>query len=137
MVASFWRAGERKGGKDLLLKRTTMLSFKHRLTKGKDFEKIKEKGSFYQGRFFGLVVLRRKDKKPSRFGFIVSTKISKKAVVRNRIKRILREIVRQNLDKVNKGFDVLFLVKKKAVEEKGKDFEKEIISVFRKANLIE
>jgi ribonuclease P protein component len=114
-----------------------MLSFKHRLTKGKDFEKTKEKGDLYQGRLFGLVVLRRKDKGPSRFGFVVSTKISKKAVMRNRIKRILREIVGQELDKVNKGFDVLFLVKKKAAEEKGKDFKKEVINIFRKADLIE
>lgn len=47
----------------------------------------------------------------SRFAFIVSTKIDKRATVRNRIKRLLRESVRLLLPNVPHGFDVIFIAK--------------------------
>ena len=47
-----------------------------------------------------------------KFGFIISRKISKKAVVRNKIKRLLAEEIRKNLDKFENGFRGIFLIKK-------------------------
>ncbi len=47
----------------------------------------------------------------SRFAFIVSTKIDKRATVRNRIKRLLRESVRLLLPNATSGFDVIFIAK--------------------------
>lgn len=48
----------------------------------------------------------------SRFGFIVSKKIDKRAVVRNKIKRILRSCAEKNLKKIKPGFDFLLILKK-------------------------
>jgi ribonuclease P protein component len=83
-----------------------------RRIKTKDFNRVKEKGRLYQTNDFGVCILKREDKKVSRFGFVISAKISKLAVHRNRINRSLIEAVRQNLDLVPNGFDIIFLVKK-------------------------
>lgn len=88
-----------------------MLASKYRLSKKSDIEKVKKEGTLYKRKLFGVLVVKKKDTKVSRFGFIVSTKISKQAFQRNRIKRALREAVRHNLIIVGKGYDVLFLPK--------------------------
>lgn len=61
----------------------------------------------------------------TKFGFVVSKKIHKRAVVRNRIKRLMRESVRlyikNNKDlKINKYISVIFVAKKNAIN---KNFE--------------
>ena len=47
-----------------------------------------------------------------RFAFVVSKKVDKRAVVRNRLKRILREIAYVLLLPYPSGMDILFIVKK-------------------------
>ena len=88
-----------------------MLARKFRLTEKRDFEKIQNQGRVYQSDNFGIGILDRKDKDPSRFGFIVSTKIAKDAVDRNRFKRAMSESVRLNSIDLNPGFNVVFLAK--------------------------
>lgn len=112
-----------------------MLTRANRLTGAGKFDKVKEEGSLFQNESFAIAVLSRKDKEPSRFGFVVSNKISKKANIRNKIKRILREAVKTNLPKLKSGFDVIFLVKKKALAKQTKDIMDEVPVVFKKANL--
>lgn len=46
----------------------------------------------------------------NRFGFIISQKVSKKAVVRNKIRRRLAEIAKINLNKSYVGFDFVFII---------------------------
>lgn len=48
----------------------------------------------------------------SRFGFIVSKKVDKRAVVRNRVKRVFRSSVEDRQDKIKEGFDMLFFLRK-------------------------
>ena len=102
-----------------------MLNSKNRLKKKINFARIEIDGVMYQSKSFGMGIYDRKDDEESRFGFIISTKISKKAVVRNRIKRIMSEVIRKNLDKIKSGYDVLFLIKPSAVKINKKEFEKE------------
>ena len=49
------------------------------------------------------------DVRQSRFGFIVSKKVSKSAVSRNTTKRILRNCIEENLEKIKQGYDMLFI----------------------------
>lgn len=51
-----------------------------------------------------------------RYGFVVSKKIDKRAVVRNRIKRIVRSCIEKEWINQVKGYDMLFLLKKQCVE---------------------
>lgn len=51
----------------------------------------------------------------NRFGFVTSKKIDTRAVVRNRVKRLLRESIRGFLEN-NNGKDILFITKQQIVE---------------------
>lgn len=87
----------------------------------KDYERVEAEGKLFQSESFGASVYERGDKEVSRFGFIVSSKISKEAVQRNRIKRALSEAIRYEMAYIKPGFDVVFLAKhpssKKSTEE--------------------
>lgn len=61
--------------------------------------------------FFAIKALKEKSSYPPLVGFIVSTKISKKAVGRNKIKRLLRESIRPYLKTLKKGQIVLIIAK--------------------------
>jgi ribonuclease P protein component len=100
----------------------------NRFEKKRDFEEVMDKGILIQSPFFGLKIIKNGDEK--KFGFVISKKISKKAVVRNKIKRLLAEVVRKILiDSEWKG-KAIFLVKKRALEADTNDLEKEIRRVL-------
>lgn len=69
----------------------------------------------------------------SRFAFVVSKKIDRRSVVRNRIKRLLRSSVEDNIERIKKGNDYLFILKKELI---GKE-KKEIDSYLKKSLLQE
>jgi ribonuclease P protein component len=113
-----------------------MLAKKYRLTGRSVLEEVKKGGSLYQADSFGILVRKRTEDEPSKFAFIVSTKISKIAVDRNKAKRRLREAVKQNIEKVVNGYDVIFLAKKKTLEKKSEEITSEVNKVFKESGLI-
>lgn len=113
-----------------------MLPRKYRLRNTKNFDRVKSEGKVIQSKNFGLAVFKRKDKESSKFGFVVSTKISKKAVDRNKTKRRLREEVRKNLDKIKSGHDVVFLAKGRILDEDKEELAKEVLMAFKKVEII-
>lgn len=86
-----------------------MLAEINRLKKKKDFEKVFKDGQGYKEDFLYLKICKN-NLKESRFGFITSKKFSSKAVVRNKIKRKLREIIRLKMPKMKKGIDGAIVV---------------------------
>ena len=88
-----------------------MLAKKFRLTGSKNFAKIQKEGKVYQSANFGIAYINRGDKDLSRFGFIVSTKIAKDAVDRNRFKRAMSEAVSIGSIDLIPGYDAVFLAK--------------------------
>jgi ribonuclease P protein component len=94
-----------------------MLANPYRITKEADFERVKKKGKKYATPLFTCLVLKRKDKDLTRFGFVVSTHASKLAVKRNFIKRITSEAVRQAYSYVQPGYDVVFIAKPEAAQK--------------------
>ncbi len=53
----------------------------------------------------------------NRYGFIISKKIDKRATVRNRVKRRIRACIEELHPKMVTGYDLLFIIKKEAVEK--------------------
>jgi ribonuclease P protein component len=113
----------------------TMLPKINRLKKNNDFQKVFKSGRGFSEDFLFLKFLDN-GLKISRFGFIISNKITKKATLRNKIKRKLRELVRQKLPKIKKGLDVVIVVRALPDTENFKKIEKVMDRLFSKAGLI-
>jgi ribonuclease P protein component len=105
-------------------------------TVNRDFEKVKKEGTLYQSDNFGVSVLDRGDDGYTRFGIIVSNKISKLSTQRNRIKRAFRDGLRYNLNRIKKGYDVVFLAKPSLERMIVDDIMKEIDAFIRDSVLI-
>jgi len=103
-----------------------MLASEHRLKGESAFEKIRKEGKLFQGQNFGIAIINRDDGGKSRFGFVVSKKIAKSAVHRNRIKRALRESVRRNLNHFPKGIDAVILTKKSIFKKTTEEIMREL-----------
>ena len=112
-----------------------MLSKKNCLKKQNDFKKAFKYGKYLASEFIFLKFLNN-DLNDSRFGFIVSSKISKKAVERNKIKRRLRNIVRRSLDKIKIGYDIIVMTRPGIKTLKYDEIKVELLELFKKANLL-
>lgn len=113
-----------------------MLPKPNRLKKEKDFDQVFKKGKSIGGDFLFLKVFNRDENKESRFGFVVSTKVDKKATVRNKVKRRLREIVRSNLAQIKKGKDVVIVAQPKIKNQSFDSISNALLSKFKKAGLL-
>jgi len=71
----------------------------------------------------------------SQFGISISRKVSKRAVVRNRIKRQIKAIIRERLPHIQPGWQVVIVVRTAAVECEFDDFLRELECLFKKVGL--
>lgn len=109
-----------------------MLASIYRLKKKINFAHAEIDGKLFQSKSFGVEIYDRKDDENSRFGFIISTRISKKAITRNKIKRIISDFIRINLKRIKKGQDVVFLIKTLIVKLNREQIESEINEIIIK-----
>ncbi len=112
-----------------------MLNRKNRLTTDKDFRRIFRKGKRFYGNGVNLVI-RSNQQEISRFGFVVGTKVDKRATVRNRIQRQMREIIRLRIDEIKPGFDGAFIADKKIIETDFDNLTAIIVRLLKKSKLI-
>ena len=92
----------------------------HRVTikKNYEFKRLYNKGKTAVTPFFVVYCLNRRQN-GNRVGFTVSSKLGK-AVVRNRIRRRLREVYRLNSDRLTPGHDIVIVARSRALNS---DFE--------------
>src|SRR3989344_6197911 len=102
-----------------------MFSKINRLRSDQDFKRVFRNGRTLENQFFRIKFLMNY-KNINRFGFIVSNKISKKATVRNNIKRRLRLICRPLTISKDNGFDVVVWPKTSSIKLKYIDFSNNI-----------
>ncbi|MEG6617231.1 ribonuclease P protein component [Peptococcaceae bacterium 1198_IL3148] len=100
------------------------------LKKNTEFRKIYNAGSSAADRFLVIYKLKSIGGEP-RIGFSISKKFGK-AVKRNRTKRILREICRLNLDRFEKGFNYIIIVRMAAQNCDYKALEKSVFRILEK-----
>jgi ribonuclease P protein component len=110
-----------------------MLGKKNRLNKNKEFNAIWKQGLSAYGPNLGLKIMPN-GLEYGRFAFLISKKVSKRAVVRNLIKRRLREIIR--LDWLNiKGYDAVIVVLPKAADKDFQQLRDEVKFLFKKLKI--
>ncbi len=111
------------------MKKTKMLK------KNYEFRKVLSKGRYYSGEYIESLILQNR-RKQNYLGIAISTKVGK-AVKRNKIKRLVREIYYKNEEKIKYGQSIVFLWKKNKGTENANfsNIEKDIINIFDKAKV--
>ena len=104
-----------------------MLPKKHRLSKTAEVKNTAVRGRSFFNPFLVIKFTAATDQ--SKFTVIVSTKVSKKAVDRNRLKRIAREILREHIKQIKVG-NYALIIKPKAMSLAAGDYRQEIINAF-------
>lgn len=108
-----------------------MLPKPHRLVKKKDFEMVFKNGKSVKSGF--LAGRAMKNNLPaSRFGFVVSKKISTKATVRNKVKRRLRDAAAEEIKKIGKSLDVVMVALPGTEKKEFGEITAEVINFFKK-----
>ncbi len=97
-----------------------MLKEVNRLKSDKDFRNVFKNGRTSENRFIRIKFLKNQNN-ISRFGFIISTKVLKKANLRNSLKRRLRAICRSFLKDLKPGLDIVVWPKTSAASLDYKD----------------
>ncbi|OGY90092.1 MAG: ribonuclease P protein component [Candidatus Komeilibacteria bacterium RIFCSPLOWO2_01_FULL_52_15] len=111
-----------------------MLPRDHRLRGDQQFKKLARYGRSFFGSAVHLKMV-QSGQQQTRFAFVVSTKISKRAVVRNTIRRRMREIIRKELPQLKSGFDVLLIARPKAATLEYWELQGQIVELLNKARL--
>ena len=71
----------------------------------------------------------------NKFGFSISKKVGK-SVVRSRVKRLMRESFRLNYEKIEEGYDFVFIARMSINDKSFFEVEKSMMNLFKKAGLI-
>ena len=106
---------------------------RHRLTTSKQFSQVHREGLSIANRLLVVRVLAN-GLDHSRFGFLVSKRIGN-AVVRNRVKRRLREVVR--LTPVKPGWDAVFIARRDINQADFQQLKQAAENLLRRTQLVE
>lgn len=105
------------------------------LKKNSDFRRLYSKGKSAVNPYV-VVYCRRNREKHNRLGYTVSTKLGH-AVVRNRVRRRLREIYRLNAPQLKSGYDIVIVARMRCVGAEYKKMETAVLEAFKKLELLE
>lgn len=106
-----------------------MLPKQNRLLKNSDFARVIRQGRAAAGGNFLLKYAKTDNHRP-RFGFVISTKVSKKAVERNLLKRRMREIVKSRVATGGDGRDFVFIARKSALSLTFPELKSEVMNLL-------
>lgn len=112
-----------------------MFKEENRLTKKKDFDAVWQKGRSSFDKILGVKILPNK-LKINRFGIMIGLKVSKKAVLRNKIKRQLRESIKALAENLKIGFDIVITVLPAARDKKFSELEESIKLNFKRLRFL-
>ena len=108
-----------------------MLSKSRRLRLTRDFERVFSKGRVVNGGLFKLRILKNTFNF-SRFAVVVSTKVSKRAVIRNRLRRRVWSIIAKNIYILPNNLDVVFVALPEASQANFLETQREVNYLLKK-----
>lgn len=103
------------------------------LTKRAQYALVYQQGNTYVDNLIVMKVLPN-GLNLSRYGFSVTKKVGK-AVQRNRLKRLLREVVRLQL--IKRGWDIVFIARPQATAADYHQLEKVVTELLARAELLQ
>jgi ribonuclease P protein component len=115
--------------------RSLSLPKTRRLTSTSEFERVKQDGHPERGRFMVLSVLRVQNGGVFRVGLITSGRLGS-AVVRNRVRRRLREIVRKHQHNLREDFWIVLIARRDAANASYYALEDEWLRLAKRASIL-
>ena len=111
-----------------------MLPRINRIKKKKEFELIFKNSKSFKNSLF-IFKVAKNVLEFNRFGFVVSQKVSKKAVTRNKVRRRLAEAVRNETKGIKGGMDVVLIALPRIAEAGIHEIQEAVGSALIKAGL--
>ena len=112
-----------------------MLPKDYRLRLDKDIKML-----FSQGKsIFGVIIgvkYKPNHLKNSRFAIVIGKKISKKAVIRNRLRRQISAILYEELKKFKINYDLIILVRPNIINKKRDEIKEDLFKIFKKISIL-
>ena len=108
---------------------------KYRLKKNMEFKKVYSVGKKYWNRNF-ILFTKKNDLDETRVGFTI-TKKHGNSVVRNRIRRRMKEAYRLNLSHIKDGYDLVFIPKRNIVSISYGELENSMIHIMKISGVLE
>jgi len=105
---------------------------KNRIKKNEDFSRVFREGTSTANRQFVIYTLRKEDQQQYRIGLSVSKKLGN-AVVRNHIKRYIRQALHELSDDLQIEMDYVVIARKPCTELPFNEFKKSLIHVLKRA----
>ena len=112
----------------------SVLDVRCTLKKNSDFRRLYSKGKSAVTPYM-VVYCRRNREKANRLGYTVSTKLGH-AVVRNRVRRRLREIYRLNAHRLKSGYDIIIVARSRCVGAEYAKLDKSFLTACEKLSLL-
>jgi ribonuclease P protein component len=106
-----------------------------RLTRRSEYECVKRDGITQRGKLLILNVMPVKDSGPWRAGFVTSSRVGG-AVVRNRVRRRLREIVRRHQRELRQGVWFVIIARRQTATASYATLEDEWLRLGRRASIL-
>lgn len=108
-----------------------MLAKNNRLKKNKEFDSVFKEGKTVYGNILGIKI-RPNNLESNRFGVLLSTKVSKLAVIRNLYKRRIKDILKHQNSQIKVGYDCVVIVLPAIINKNYQEIEVEIKTAFNK-----
>ncbi len=112
-----------------------MLKAEYRLKKRRDFTRIYRRGKSFAAKRVAMNYLKVKNDELL-IGFSASKKVGN-AVIRNHVKRLMRESIRLNLDNVPRGYRLIFNARVKSAHASYEEISKDIQYLISKLNNVD
>jgi ribonuclease P protein component len=106
-----------------------------RLTRASEYERVKRDGVVQRGKLLTLSVAIVENSGLCRVGFITSRRLGG-AVVRNRVRRRLREIIRRRQHDLRQDIWIVLIAKRDAASASDRDLQDEWLRLARRASIL-
>lgn len=112
-----------------------MLPRPDRLRLGRDIDRVYRAGRYGRGEVLAVKVLAR-GANTKRAVVIVGKKVSKRAVVRNRNRRRLSEILAAEWQQISSGYDIVVTVHTDAADVKPEVLKQDLLTALKRAGVL-
>lgn len=105
----------------------------NKIKKNEEFRQVYTKGKSMANKLL-IIYINKNNLNDVRVGFTVSKKVGN-SVVRSRVKRLMKESFRLNIDKIKKGYDIIFVARTTASNSTYKEIESAMLHLLKKMKL--